>query len=575
MEHRGTRHIGRMVGVFPPDALTFAGQVGLPASPTWTTALLLESGSSQTRRVRPVMVRRTDLGPLSEIASGSFGRVFRASHYTLPDGSGEAAFKEFTSDFAQQARAARNAVDLWDRLGPRDRAAFAEHTAWPRAVVQDQDGKICGLVMPLLARLLLSELQHTVTGEPTNRPREMSWLISTAALRKAAGVDIPEIDLVERHVLLAKLTYALGLLHRLRWVYGDLSFKNLAFALDPPEFKLLDCDASAPLADPNREQSHTNMWHPPEYYSGQQLQDTRTDVYKLGLAILRCLTPGMGASNSRDPARLTHELDGDGVSLVRRSLSSVPSERPEAKELYIHFAKLLRGRIAPPHIARARLLTPFRLRGPEDVMLEWQVEDAHELVVEAANRQYVEVDPSVCPDGMSFRPNHSGSMTLEARNRFGSVRAELGDVTLYELPEFRIGEVQLPTPTLPPLAPVSLHAAATVLSELPSSTLDRPTVPPEASDVAALMSRASPEAGAIPHVPRVDRAAFDATEAVRHAVTSSGADLASIIHDAAARASSTLGPLNVGGHELTVTSSTYHAADRRLVGMVRGKRPDS
>ena len=34
------------------------------------------------------------------------------------------------------------------------------------------------------------------------------------------------------------------------WVYGDLSFKNAAFAIRPPRMILLDCDGAADLGRP-------------------------------------------------------------------------------------------------------------------------------------------------------------------------------------------------------------------------------------------------------------------------------------------------------------------------------------
>ena len=39
------------------------------------------------------------------------------------------------------------------------------------------------------------------------------------------------------------------------------------------------------------------------------MQDKATDVYKLGLAILRCLNPGKGAATMRDPSRVAGKLD--------------------------------------------------------------------------------------------------------------------------------------------------------------------------------------------------------------------------------------------------------------------------
>ena len=109
-------------------------------------------------------------------------------------------------------------------------------------------------------------------------------------------------------MLLAQLVYEVARLHKQDWVYGDLSFKNAAFAIDPPRMILLDCDGAADLHNQSRQQSHSLGWDPPEC-AKRNVQDKATDVYKLGLAILRCLNPGKGAATMRDPGRVAGKLD--------------------------------------------------------------------------------------------------------------------------------------------------------------------------------------------------------------------------------------------------------------------------
>lgn len=236
-----------------------------------------------------------DLGPRTKIADGGFGCVYRVPRFRLFGDQDELAYKEFTTDVADQARAARASIGLWDRLDRDERRTFGELFAWPRALVHDASGSVCGLLMPLLGP------DYFIDGAKP-KPRDMQWLIASEAQRRASGAGVADIDLVDRHVLLTKLAYALGLLHRLRWVYGDLSFKNLVFALDPPRVKLIDCDAAAALSDRGRTQGNTTFWAPPEQAAvPRPLQDTRSDVFKFGLAVLRALTPGTGAATSYDP----------------------------------------------------------------------------------------------------------------------------------------------------------------------------------------------------------------------------------------------------------------------------------
>ena len=96
-------------------------------------------------------VKRGDLGPLKELASGGFGKVYRVLNYHLPGDPADLAYKEFTTDVAQQAHASRAAVAFRDGLGTTDRADLDQYTAWPRAVVED-NGSVVGLLMPLIAK---------------------------------------------------------------------------------------------------------------------------------------------------------------------------------------------------------------------------------------------------------------------------------------------------------------------------------------------------------------------------------------------------------------------------------------
>jgi uncharacterized protein YegL len=99
---------------------------------------------------------------------------------------------------------------------------------------------------------------------------------------------------------------------------------------------LLDCDNAAPVADLQRQQPLTLSWVPPELEGkrpGGRLQDPASEVYQLGLAILRCLTPGAGAAVATDPARLAGVLNATGIDLVTNALSADRSTRPTAGEL--------------------------------------------------------------------------------------------------------------------------------------------------------------------------------------------------------------------------------------------------
>ena len=72
------------------------------------------------------------------------------------------------------------------------------------------------------------------------------------------------------------------------------------------------------------------------------MQDKATDVYKLGLAILRCLNPGRAPPPCGTRAGWSAKLDAAGVDLIARAVGQDPAKRPTAKELYVY----LRGVVA-------------------------------------------------------------------------------------------------------------------------------------------------------------------------------------------------------------------------------------
>lgn len=460
-------------------------------------------------------VRKADLGPLTPISEGGFGKVYRADGFTLPGDTTPLAYKEFTSQQAVQARAARAAVLFRDGLSAADRADLDSCCAWPRALVESENGSVCGLLMMLIPPDFFCELADTDTPNRVSRPREMGWLIASAAQRQAAEVDLAEVDLIERLLLLARLVYAVGRLHKHGWVFGDLSFKNAVFALDPPRVLLLDCDGAAALSDLSRHQSSTPHWAPPECSASappgqvrlRKLQDTATDTYKLGLAILRCLTPGKGASTAKRPERLSGSgLGAEGARLVARALDDDPDARPTAKEFYACLRAVVRQRVKPPDIAWARLTVPVVLRD-QAVRIEWRITNARRVTVTAGTDFTAEVELAGRPDGFTFRPDGSGTVQLRAANRFGTVTADLGEITVIDLPPFTVCLDGMPRPRIPPLEAVSLEPVAAALAGSPAWRGLTPEIPqiPVLPDVPPIsLDPPTPQVPPVPPVPAAD-----------------------------------------------------------------------
>jgi hypothetical protein len=422
-------------------------------------------------------VEKSSLGPLTPLAKGGLGEVYRVSGFHLPGDPADLAYKEFTSHVAEQAKAARTAVAFRAGLSPAGQADLDSHAAWPRALVEQPRGTVIGLLMPLIPADFFCPMEDPDTGRVQDKPLEMSWLAASAQQRAAARLALREVSKLERLILLGQLIWAIGRLHKLGWVFGDLSLRNAVFALDPPRVLLLDCDGAAPLSDPARQQANTPWWFPPEITNGaQHLQDDRTDVYKLGLAILRCMTPGKGAATAMNPAGVAGALDPEGENLITRVLGPDRGQRPPARELYDYFYRLVSALVLPPEVTMARLRHPFRVRG-QDVRIDWQISNAR-MVTVLAGQQRLAVDLGQQPDGCAFRPDESGPVAIEVGNRFGTIRKELGDVTLYDLPPFQVDFDFLPTPQVPRLPELPVTALDRVVATAPAARLpDIPAVP--------------------------------------------------------------------------------------------------
>ncbi|HWF79302.1 MAG TPA: hypothetical protein VN695_01885 [Streptosporangiaceae bacterium] len=484
-------------------------------------------------------VNKADIEPLAFLAQGGFGKVYRVEKYQLPKDPTPLAYKEFTSNEAEQAQSAKKAVDFRESLDQADRAELDSRGTWPRALVKD-GGKISGLLMPLIPADFFCELADQ-TGDPakaTKKPRDLAWLITTAEQRNAAKVNLGEVDHAERLLVLAHLIYAIGRLHKLGWVFGDVSFKNAVFALNPPRLMLLDCDGAAALGDKNRQQFSTPYWDPPEcpiaLAPGQpaRLQDKRSDTYKLALAILRCLTPGKGAGTVRAPSRFSGELDAAGVALVTKALSDDPGQRPSAKELYEYLYQAVQPLIKVPEILAARLVSHAILRG-QDARIEWAINKASEVTIIFGNNSRQPVDLASHPQGFGFRPDVSGPVSIEIRNRYVTTNLSLGDLLLYELPEFKVDLNFLPRPQVPAIDAFSLAPIAAMLTGRPHlkiGAIDMPRIP--SPSTFELVEKLVPQGLAPVPAPRIDEAVIDVSNTLKNMILTAGSEYGAALRQA-------------------------------------------
>ncbi|MCT2588266.1 hypothetical protein [Actinophytocola gossypii] len=277
------------------------------------------------------------LGP--QLGSGGQAVVYLAPDLRLPDVSGTLVFKQYKGNQVSP-NGLRAIVGVRSKLDPAGRTRLDSMAAWPARVVRDA-GRICGVVLPLIPDTFFQE-RVLPTGRHVRGAREVQNLFVDPAL--ATRLGMPSLTPRQRFGVCRDLAGALALLHENGVVFGDVNAKNELYREHPePTVMLVDCDAvrirgSAPVV----RQLSAPDWDPPE---GAVLTQA-TDLYKLGLFVLRVLSPGPQASTARDPARLTGRLDAEGRDLVTAALGPVGSYRPTAAAWSGYFAR--RTSPAPP-----------------------------------------------------------------------------------------------------------------------------------------------------------------------------------------------------------------------------------
>jgi len=414
------------------------------------------------------MVAKTDLGSLASIASGGFGEVFRTG-FRLPGYRGALAYKELKSSLSQDkysraVEAMRQAVQLRDSMSDGDRSDLDEVTVWPLALVEE-GGVVRGCLMPLIRPEFFAELHPPATGKKDSKTRDLAWLPARSPALQRAGFSQDQIDefsdLLVRMRIMVWLVYSVALMHKYGVVYGDMSLKNAVFCLgEYPRSVLMDCDGVARLDDASRRQANSPSFLAPEceepgrnpFARGRaHFQDTRTDVYKLGLCVVRCLSRGRGAMQRKSADHLAGQLSPECLDVIKASLSQDPDQRPTAKQLY----QALNDFIVPV-IREFRVLDSVVPRGG-GTMLVWNVSNATKAFIHGPNGSVVPVDPL---QGQHPVQVHDPTVfTLEICRGSQTVQQDSDLVRVFDVPKFDIESskhyrslsASLNTPRLPPV----------------------------------------------------------------------------------------------------------------------------
>ena len=243
----------------------------------WTTANLPRSMSS------------SDLQPAELLGDGGQGTV----HAVL--GSPELAIKTYLHTNVQE-RSLALLVNLSHSMPTEARQLVNDSTTWPLATIQDK-GRTVGVVMRRLPQRFTERFPAGV------RPRDVSYAVYPS---KPMWAHITPALPSQRLELARALAEIFSVIHRVGAIYGDLSYYNVAWCLEPrASIFLMDCD-SIRVSGSNAAHRHavTIDWDDP-HHSGADTLDS--DRYKLALFIGRLLTqdhsirPGAGLAIAASP----------------------------------------------------------------------------------------------------------------------------------------------------------------------------------------------------------------------------------------------------------------------------------
>ena len=234
-------------------------------------------------------------------------------------------YKEFSHDSEVKPAALDTMVSLRRGLETRDREFLDRHTTWPLILVEEA-GRVVGYLMQAVPPAYFQKFRLS-TGTK-QKPREIQQLFQSDELSKRNLGIVPTWR--ERFRIARVAAHVIDFLHTHELVFGDISYKNEVWALQPSATVMfVDCDAIRPRGQSSAvPQAHSPGWEPPERHAVQTIQ---TDRYKLGLLVLRCLSPGVNAEN-REPATADAHLDAEGRTLLRRALGDDPDARPTGGE---------------------------------------------------------------------------------------------------------------------------------------------------------------------------------------------------------------------------------------------------
>ena len=435
-----------------------------------------------------IRIDRSRLGSLKPLGKGGMAQVYGVGN-AIPELPGELAFKELLPTAAgpkrtQMLDTMRQAVALRAAMSPAEQDELDEVTVWPLAMVVDDKGEDAGILMPCIPD------EFKLDAKDGRRLFEFQLLCADADQARANGFEEsrkPADKPLVRLALMANLAHAIEIIHRprggQRLVYGDISLRNAALAINPPRILLMDCDGVADVTDVSRIQPHTPFFMPPEMQSKQQkLQDQITDVYKLALCVIRGLSTGRGStqlSHPESPLIPAGLLDQAGIELVKRALSSDRGRRPTAEDIKDYLVGRVLDLAEPPSLLSAELSTNVTLRGSE-VFVRWTHKGAKTVRIysDVKNFSREGIDADAYPNGYLIKPPTACEIWVAVANDEGEDAGPAGRLHYFEVPPIQISLNPPPVvmSDLPPLQLPRTHAELPPYPMLPADAVPLPSV---------------------------------------------------------------------------------------------------
>lgn len=423
----------------------------------------------------------SQLGPKGRLlGTGGQAKVYELPKLTLPDVSGALVYKEYKPGKAPRHGMER-IIALRTRLlaEPAKLARLDAATAWPVRQVTDPSGALLGLV---LRRIPDSFMQDTrlPSGKSKTLPREVQFLFIPPDRAIRGGTPTPTPG--ERLTVCRDFAAALAFLHgELNVAFGDINARNAVFRIGTdPTVMFVDCDAVRVVGDvAAAPQLNAPDWDPPE---GSDVLSRATDVYKLGLFVLRCLTPDHNSSINRDPNQARGVLDAEGMKLLTAAVGRVPHERPSAEEWHRYLRRALGEALAPPRLDRVELDRTIAAAG-EPLTVTWSAEEADTITASGVGVPDTSVPGATGTGTIVLYPTRTGRVTITARNHLGEATTDTEAVAVFDMPSFADLPVPMPAMTLPGITPTELPSVGRLFPQLPKG---QPVpLPPMANAVSA------------------------------------------------------------------------------------------